>query len=322
MFGDWTQGTLVASSRARAMSASESPVVPTTAATPAWLAASRFRMAAAGAVKSRRTWAPCSALSTTSTMATPSGPTPATSPASRPTSTWSLRSTAPTIWKSGLSRMRATRRLPIRPEAPATTALITAMPPLALRIPGKDRAAGGGAPLLACGLDESVAILRQEPVVPEGGLQFLPVGVRHRAQRQAEFLPDLAHPGQGRLHRDGVGLDEHGLAEREEPQMQLPRPLPVPVEEGMGHVGHILGYDVGDDGDDPTASHRHQGESQGIVAGEEAQLVSAQDDVLGHLVQAARGLLHPDDVGVVRQLRQRLGQHVDAGPAGDVIEDQ
>src|SRR5581483_2860393 len=297
MFGETSIGTAAASRRISASWAASRPVVPTTAPAP-WAAATRrWASVASGAVNSTRTRPGLSRGAGSSLIGIPRDPAPAVSPASRPTAPWPGRSKAPTTRRSPASRARAITRPPIRPAAPATTSSITVA-----------RRRSGSGPEDAC-LDER----RAEP---------LPVGGAHRAHREAPLRPDQAEHRHRLLNRDRVRLDEHRLADREEPEVRLPRSLPVALERGMGDLDDLARQEVRHHRDDAPPADRHQGEREGVVAREHGEVGAAGQDHGRHLVQAPGGLLDADDVRKLGQALEGLGLDVDRGPALDVVDDE
>jgi len=85
-------------------------------------------------------------------------------------------------------------------------------------------------------------------------------------------------------------------ATAEELEVQLARPLPIPLRKARVIAETSLGTMLATTEMIP-APHRHEGKCERVVAGEEAELVAAEDDVLGHLLQVAGGLLHPTMLG-------------------------
>src|SRR2546425_7039850 len=75
-----------------------------------------------------RTWARSASAARLSVTATPRRPHPAVSPASAPTAGCPFRSTAPTSTRFGVSLIRLTSRVPMRPPAPVTITLTTSLP--------------------------------------------------------------------------------------------------------------------------------------------------------------------------------------------------
>src|SRR3990170_758188 len=230
--------------------AAENPVVPITAR-PRWRATvRRWARLASATENSMRMRSGPRTPSGSAVMGTFTRPMPATSPASFWRAGWPGASRAPTRRSPFSSFSRATRRLPMRPAAPAMTTSGMAVAGSAL----------------------------EQAVLREDGPEALPVGVPHPAEREAELGLEHAHHGHGLLHRDGVGLDEHGAAEREDPQVELPGEFPVPAERRMGHLRGFPRDDVGDHRDDPAAPHGHERQRQVVVTRHDREVGAAGED--------------------------------------------
>src|SRR3990167_2432883 len=119
-----------------------------------------------------------------------------------------------------------------RPAAPATT-----MSGMATRVPGR---------------------LLHEAVRLEHRAQPLAVGLAHPAHRQPELR--LEHTGHRHrlLDRDRIRLEEGGAGHREEPVVELARPLPIAVERGVHQLGGLPRQEVRDDRDDAVAADGHE----------------------------------------------------------------
>src|SRR5262249_30873419 len=141
-------------------------------------------------------------------MGTPTRPTPATSPASLPSAACPGASSAPTRRSSASVWRSATRRLPMRPAAPATTTS-------------------------AIGDAESAL---EEAERREHRFEALAIRVAHAAHGQAKLRLDHAQHRHRLLDRDGVRLHEHRAGERVELPVELARLLPVAGERRVGHL--------------------------------------------------------------------------------------
>src|SRR5690242_15515814 len=272
----------------------ENPVVPMTARPPCRATSRAWTRLASGTENSMRMRSLPRRASTSAPIGIPRRPIPADSPASRPSAGCPGASSAPTRRRSLSGWRSATRRLPIRPAAPATTT----------------SAIGGRA---------------SAPDETERGqdrLEARPVGVRQTAHREPVLgLRDLAHHGQRLLHRDRIGLEEHRPREGEQLEVQLARLLPVARERGVGHLRGLPRHEVGDHRDDAAAAHRHEGQRDVVVPREDGELGAAGQDDLGHLVERAGGLLDAHDVrAVADQAGQGVGLHVHRGAARDVVD--
>src|SRR2546425_133665 len=128
MLGAKTHGIALASSRSPASCSAENPVVPMTMAFLEAAMIARCMSVASGEVNSTRTWARSASAARLSVTATPRRPHPAVSPASAPTAGCPFCSTAPTSWRFGVSLIRLTSRVPMRPPAPVTITLTTSLP--------------------------------------------------------------------------------------------------------------------------------------------------------------------------------------------------
>src|SRR6185369_8676224 len=82
-----------------------------------------------------------------------------------------------------------------------------------------------------------------------------------------------------------------------------------------------LRHYVGEHGDDPLGAAGHHREGDEVVAGEDVDPVAAERDDLGGLLQGAGRLLDGYDVLVHGDPGHGLGEHVDPGTAGHVVED-
>src|SRR3990170_4672335 len=296
MFGETRMAAWRASPSISVRWAALKPVVPMTARAPTRATRRRCSRLASGTENSTSTRSRASAVAASPPTATPRRPTPASSPASRPRAPWPGASSAATRRTSGVSCRQATRRLPMRPAAPATT-----MSGMATRVPGR---------------------LLHEAVRLEHRAQPLAVGLAHPAHRQPELR--LEHPGHRHrlLDRDRIRLEEGGAGHREEPVVELARPLPVAVERGVHQLGGLPRQEVRDDRDDAVAADGHEREGDVVVAREHREVGAARGDHLAHLVERARRLLHAGDVlDVARAALERRRLDVDGRAALDVVDE-
>src|SRR3972149_2075634 len=164
--------------------------------------------------------------------------------------------------------------------APATT-----MSGMATRVPGR---------------------LLHEAVRLEHRAQPLAVGLAHPAHRQPELRLEHPRPRHRLLDRDRIRLEEGGAGHREEPVVELARPLPIAVERGVHQLGGLPRQEVRDDRDDAVAADGHEREGDVVVAREHREVGAARGGPLAHLVERARRLLPAGDVlDVAREALER-----------------
>src|SRR5262245_13310730 len=235
MLGERRMGACRASSVTSPFWAAENPVVPITARPPVRATILRWERLASGTENSMRMRSRFSTSSGSDVMGKPSRAIPATSPASLPIAPCPGASRAATSFRLGSSWSRATRRLPIRPAAPAiTTSAMTFElgrgPRTLPKPPGENCRAETSAP--------------EETVPLEGRPETRPIDVGHAAHGQTVLGLDHAQHRHGFLDGNRIGLDEHGSAQGEQLQMEIARELPVARQRGVRHLGGVARNEV------------------------------------------------------------------------------
>ena len=71
----------------------------------------------------------------------------------------------------------------------------------------------------------------------------------------------------------------------------------------------------------PFAADAHQGKGRKIIPGKDDEILGAQSDHPGPLIKVAGGLFDADDVRQLGQSGHGIGEQVQAGAPGHVIDD-
>ena len=152
--------------------------------------------------------------------------------------------------------------------------------------------------------------------------QWFPIIFCHGCQWQANFCFTQTHHGSSGFDGNGIGFTKEQTIDLQQAVMLIATGGQVSFQKMSPEGHHLLGYNIGADGDDPFASHGQEGQEGGVVAGEQGDLASAllQDD--GGAFHIGGGLFEGDDAGVFGQAGDGIGLHIDAGSAGYVIEHQ
>src|SRR3989304_4092597 len=296
MLGERTHAIVSAAARISPVCSFVKPVLPITIGLPAAAASFAGATDETAWVKSIATSARAIDEGKSLVTATSAFPAPAASKASCPSSGWPGVSSAPERTSPFGRSLRIPRiARPILPIAPHTTTL---------------------------------AMLFFLPLSPSGEFhvgknlgESLPVRLRHRGKGKPELLVDPPHHGQGRLCGDGVGLDEQRVEQRPQLVMDVPRAGDLAEDIGVVQIRHQPGGNVRRHGDHPLRAKRHHGKEQGIVAGEDAELLRRHPDDVAHLGQVAGSLLPPHDGRDLGQAGHGGRRHVHPGPPRHVVED-
>ena len=181
---------------------------------------------------------------------------------------------------------------PMRPQAPTTMTRCSA---LAIR----------GSPLL------------------EHGLQTLAIGSADGREGQADLLADGARERQRGLHGIGLVSQNKDVEERQQPVVELPSPArvagpPCALQLAPARAGPRWSRSRCP----PCPRWESIGSSECVVARHHREVVRAQGDHVGDLIEVAAGLLDADDVGVLGEARDGLGRDVGRRAARDVVEHQ
>ena len=154
----------------------------------------------------------------------------------------------------------------------------------------------------------------------KGSAQEGVIFVLHLAEGEPDFGCAPTEQGHRGLDGDGVDLDEQRVDQVEQPELQRGALRIPPVERELRDVVRLARHDVGQHGDDPDPSERHDGRDLVVVAAVNRKVVPARGGGLRDLRDVARRLLDSDDALVLCKLRVCRHSDVKAGARRHVVE--
>lgn len=148
------------------------------------------------------------------------------------------------------------------------------------------------------------------------------VGVFHRAEREAVYLVDHTHSGEGCLNRDRVRLDEEEVHDMAISVEYLASLGYVAHDRKLHHAREILREDISCDRDTAVAPQEVAQHRQVIVAAINAESVWAFSDKFCHSADISASLLDAYDIlEVVSEADSHVGLDSRTCTTRDVVED-
>ena len=163
-------------------------------------------------------------------------------------------------------------------------------------------------------------VIVEEAEFAEGALKFAAQGVGDGDHRQAQVFCAAAEKREYGLDGCRAGLEEERLHEVEVTALDAARSDPVISDRVVDHLRHLMRDGIGGDGDEADAAEGNRGEGESVVAGKDAEGARELGEQVSDLYDVAGGLLDADDVGDLGQAEYDGGLEVDAGAAGNVVE--
>src|SRR6266446_3951368 len=141
-----------------------------------------------------------------------------------------------------------------------------------------------------------------------------------RNERQAPDGLKQAHFSECGFHWDGIGFDEVDVHQGKILEVEAAGFGEITRESRLHEASHLRGNFVGGDGDQAAAAERDEGKSQGVVAGEDEEILGNEVEDGAHLGDAAGGFLDADDVLDLGEAENSGRLNIDAGAALNAVE--
>src|SRR6266404_1016054 len=141
-----------------------------------------------------------------------------------------------------------------------------------------------------------------------------------RNERQAPDGLEQAHFSECGFHWDGIRFDEVDVHQGKILEVEAAGFGEITRESGLHEASHLPGNFVGGDGDQAAAAERDEGKRQGVVAGEDEEILGNEVEDGAHLGDAAGGFLDADDVLDLGEAENGRRLNIDAGAALNAVE--
>src|SRR6266403_27440 len=141
-----------------------------------------------------------------------------------------------------------------------------------------------------------------------------------RNERQAPDGLEQAHFSECGFHWDGIGFDEVDVHQGKILEVEAAGFGEITRESGLHEASHLRGNFVGGDGDQAAAAERNQRKRQGVVAGDDEEILGNEIEDGAHLGDAAGGFLDADDVLDLGEAENGGRLDVDASAALNAVE--
>ena len=160
----------------------------------------------------------------------------------------------------------------------------------------------------------------QDPIIPKGLFKPFQIGGGHWDQGQSEFILDFSHKRQGGLYRNGICLVKHGLAQGKKLEVDLPGLIKISFFPGVSISAVSWGTILATTEITPFPPMDNMGRVR-LSSPESRVILSPASLIISAICpRSPEASFIATTSGSSAKPCHGFGQHIDTGPARDVIE--